>query len=146
MKEGKSAGKGKPGRPAFEPTAEQRAMVKSLAGLGTPHEGIRLLVKDGDRPISLPTLTKHFEEELESGRVEANAKVAKSLFNQATAGENVTAMIFWLKTRAGWKETPQTLEHTGPDGKPLAVPTLSDFYKTVAIFDGKDSPTQDEAS
>lgn len=130
--------RGKSGAHPFEPTADQRALVKALAGFGTPHEGIRLLVKGADgKPICIPTLRKYFEEELQTGLHEANAKVAKSLFNQATAGENVTAMIFWLKTRGGWKETPQTLEHTGPDGKPLVVPSLADFYSAVKAAHGE---------
>ena len=34
------------------------------------------------------------------------AKVAESLFRKATGDhrQSVTAAIFWLKTRAGWKE------------------------------------------
>ena len=31
----------------------------------------------------------------------------------------MTAMIFFLKTQAGWKET-NVQEHTGADGKPIA--------------------------
>jgi hypothetical protein len=97
--------KRKRGQQPFVATNEQRKMVRMLAGLGTPHEGIRLMI-NGPRgePISPLTLSKHFARELEEGRYEANAKVAKSLFKQATDGENVTAMIFWLKTRAGWRE------------------------------------------
>jgi len=32
-----------------------------------------------------------------------------------------TAQIFWLKTRARWKETPTTLEPTGADRGPLEI-------------------------
>src|SRR5579884_3565593 len=32
----------------------------------------------------------------------------------------VTAQIFWLKTRAGWKETTLN-EHTGKDGRPIVI-------------------------
>lgn len=38
------------------------------------------------------------------GRAKAIAKVAQSLLRQATSGKNITAMIFYLKTQAGWKE------------------------------------------
>lgn len=34
----------------------------------------------------------------------ANAKVAESLFRMATQKMNVTAAIFWAKTRMGWRE------------------------------------------
>jgi hypothetical protein len=38
--------------------------------------------------------------------------VAGFLFNAAKNG-NVTAQIFWLKTRAKWRETPVELKHSG---------------------------------
>lgn len=104
--------KRKPGRPPFEPTAEQRELVKQLAGLGTRHEDIARLIK-----IDEGTMRKHFGDELEAGRAEANAKVAHSLFKAALAGVPA-AMIFWLKTRAGWREV-HAVEHTGKDGEPL---------------------------
>lgn len=36
--------------------------------------------------------------------IEANLKVAQSLFALATQGKNVAAAIFWMKARAGWRE------------------------------------------
>jgi predicted transcriptional regulator len=54
--------------------------------------------------ITDDTLRKHYKKELEDGRIDANASIANTLFNQAKKG-NMTAAIFWLKTRAGWKET-----------------------------------------
>ena len=52
----------------------------------------------------------------------ANAKVAENLFRKATGEgrEAVTAAIFWLKARAGWKET-SVKELTGKDEHPLTV-------------------------
>ena len=102
------------GRPAHQPTDQNRLQVKTLAAVGIRHEDIA--AKLG---ISADTLTKYYRQELDDGRVDANALVAKSLFEQAKAG-NTTAMIFWLKTRAGWKET-QVNEHTGTDGQPLKI-------------------------
>ena len=56
--------------------------------------------------IDPKTLRKHFAQELEVGHVEANAKVAASLYRRATGEgrEAVIAGIFWLKCRAGWRE------------------------------------------
>jgi len=51
--------------------------------------------------IDAKTLRKHFREELDRGTVEANAKVAQSLFQMATHGRNVAAAMFWMKARAG---------------------------------------------
>jgi hypothetical protein len=58
------------------------------------------------------TLRKHYREELDLGESKANAQVAGFLFSAAKNG-NVTAQIFWLKTRARWPETPMELRHSG---------------------------------
>lgn len=102
------------GRPPYKPTDQNRLQVKTLAAVGIRHEDIA--AKLG---ISVDTLTRYYRQELDDGRVDANAVVAKSLYEQARAG-NTSAMIFWLKTRAGWKET-MVNEHTGPDGQPINV-------------------------
>lgn len=93
--------KRRPGRPTYEPTDKERAQVKMLAAFGVPHFDMCKLLA-----ISEPTLRKHFPSELELGGIEANAKVAQSLFRMATnpTKPNVAAAIFWLKTRARWKE------------------------------------------
>lgn len=125
---------GKRGRPAFEPTAEQRATVKMLTAFGIPQEHVCELVRHPDgKPIGIKTLHKYFRHELDTGEIEANAKVAGALYKSAVEDRNITAMIFWLKTRARWKESPQGHEFLGPDGKPQAIPTLADFYQTVAM-------------
>ena len=51
------------------------------------------------------TLRKRFRVELDRGVAEANAMISGSLFTADKAG-NITAMIFWLKTRAHWRERP----------------------------------------
>jgi hypothetical protein len=122
-----------PGRPAFVPTKEQRNTVAMLSGFGIPHEGICQLVKHEGEPISRETLQKYFRADLDRGVHEANTKVAGSLFKAAIDQNNVGAMIFWLKTRARWKETPQQVAFTDPDGNPAPPPSLADFYATVEV-------------
>lgn len=89
------------GRPQYTPTDKERAQCKALAAMGVPHTDIALVLQ-----ISAPTLRRHFRHELDTGIVEANAKVAQSLFKQATdpVKPSVVAAIFWLKVRAGWVE------------------------------------------
>ena len=60
------------------------------------------------------TLTKYYREELDQALAQANASVGGALFNKATKGDT-TAMIFWMKTRAGWRERQQ-VDHTSSDG------------------------------
>ena len=69
--------------------------------------------------IDPKTLRKHYREELDLGETKANAQVAGFLFNAAKNG-NVTAQIFWLKTRAKWRETPVELKHSGSIAKDLS--------------------------
>ena len=104
---------------AFVPTPEQRRLVKQLAAVGIPQRDIvkKVLSRKG-KPISLETLEKHFRHELDTGELDANAAVAGSLYRQAVEQGNVNAAIFWLKTRARWKEPPQELRHGGSEDAP----------------------------
>ena len=94
------------GKPEFKPTDHDRQQVEPLAGYGIPKEDIAVLIINPhtDSHIAKSTLEKHFEAELKAGHIKANAKIAESLYKQATEG-NVTAGIWWSKTRMGWKET-----------------------------------------
>lgn len=98
------------GRPPHEPTPMSRRNVEALAGYGVPEADIAGVVG-----IDPKTLRKHYARELRYGHVKANAKVAENLFRKATGDgrESVIAAIFWMKTRAQWKET-QVTEMTGP--------------------------------
>jgi hypothetical protein len=102
------------GRPPHKPTKESRDQVKRLSALGCPHEDIATRLK-----ISADTLVKYYQDELDEGRIDANSAIAGTLFNQAKKG-NTAAAIFWLKTRARWKET-QVNEVTGSNGGDLRI-------------------------
>ena len=69
-----------------------------MAGYGIPEAEIARVLG-----IDPKTLRKHYRDELDTGHVIANAKVAESLFRKATGDHRqlVTAAIFWLKTHAG---------------------------------------------
>lgn len=103
------------GRPPHLPNADTRIKVYTLSTVGTRHEDIASVLN-----ISHDTLVKYYKEELDKGRIEANASVAETLFKQAKEG-NTTAMIFWLKSRAKWKETSQHEISGNPDGTPVEV-------------------------
>jgi len=114
-------------RPAFKPTDEQRDRVRELASVGVPQDDICKVVRnENGKPINRRTLRKHFAAEIEEGNIHANAEVAGALFKKATGGGqgSVIAAIFWLKSRAGWKET-QSVELSGPNGEPLQPPTIN---------------------
>jgi DNA-binding XRE family transcriptional regulator len=108
--------KGK-GQAPHEPTPAMRKQVEALAAYGIPQEEICKVVG-----VSKPTLHKYYRDELDTAMPKANARVAESLFKKATGDGTaaVTAAIFWLKTRAGWKETVVN-EHGGIGGGPIQV-------------------------
>lgn len=93
--------KNPPGHPPFRPNAEQRRMVEAMSSCGVTQAEIATVLDINER-----TLRKYFREELDKATAKANTKVALNLFKQATKDEqgSTTAAIFWLKTRAGWKD------------------------------------------
>ena len=99
------------GRPQHQPTEQARKTVEAMAGFGVPQLDIARLIG-----VSPETLRLHYAEELDTGGIKANAAVAKNLFRiaQGTGREAVTACIFWLKARAGWREAaPAPADDTG---------------------------------
>ena len=91
------------------PTEETRKLVRSLSAVGIKYVDIASKLE-----ISDDTLVKHYKKDLEDGRIDANASIGQTLFQQAKNG-NTAAAIFWLKTRANWKET-NAIEHSGEVG------------------------------
>jgi hypothetical protein len=106
-----------------DPKQQDRDTARRLSALGVPHEDIALRLK-----ISSDTLVKYYQEELDEGRIDANSAIAGTLFNQAKKG-NTAAAIFWLKTRARWKET-QAHEHSGVDGGEIRIAWADETNKT----------------
>jgi hypothetical protein len=99
------------GRRSHKPDQAQRRQVEAMAGFGIPEPDIARVVG-----VDPKTLRKHYRDELDMGETKANAQVAGFLFNSARSG-NVSAQIFWLKTRARWRETPVELKHSGTIGR-----------------------------
>ena len=90
------------GRASHRPDPNSRRQVEAMAGYGMPETDIAAAIG-----IDAKTLRKHYRSELDLGHIKANSAVAQSLFRKATGEgpQSVTAAIFWLKTRARWKET-----------------------------------------
>ncbi|MFN7339665.1 MAG: hypothetical protein ACK5VI_01105 [Opitutia bacterium] len=94
------------------PTPASRALVQIHATVGTRQELIADLLD-----IDAKTLRKHYRTELDHSKARANAEIGGALFKKARGGDTA-AMIFWMKTQAGWKET-NVIE--GKDGGPLKI-------------------------
>ena len=100
------------GPKAHEPTAAQRGQVEAMASYGETYENIAVMME-----MSADSLVKYYPKELKKGRIKANALVAQSLFKKATGDgpQSAASAMFWLKTRAGWREND-------PNGQ-MATPT-----------------------
>ena len=105
----------RPGKPRIE---IDLARVTELASRGLSHEQIAAALG-----ISRTTLQarkrecEQFAQAIEKGQAMGIEAVANALFDNAESG-NVTAQIFFLKARAGWREK-QEVELTGPNGGPI---------------------------
>jgi len=92
--------------------------VESLAANGLTQEQIAAALG-----ISESTLTKRkkentdFADAIKRGKAKGIALVTNKLM-ESIKGGNMTGMIFFLKTQAGWKET-NVQEHTGANGTAL---------------------------
>ncbi|MGD9507032.1 MAG: hypothetical protein AB7X49_00535 [Geminicoccaceae bacterium] len=86
-----------------------------MAAYGVPETEIGAVVG-----IDAKTLRKHYRQELDHGHTKANVKVAEALYRKALGEgrESVTAAIFWMKARAGWREV-NLHQVGGPSGGPV---------------------------
>lgn len=102
-------------RKSHEPTERDRQQVTLMAGIGLTHDQIAKVIGVSDE-----TLRKYYSEELEVAASKMTAKVAQNLYSIATnkGAGSVTAAIFWMKARGGWRETERR-EVTGADGGPI---------------------------
>lgn len=86
------------GNPPHEPTKATRELVKLHSMVGTPQSVIADILEIDDK-----TLRKHYRRELDLSTHQSNAQVGGALYNKAVKGDTA-AMIFWMKTRAKWRE------------------------------------------
>jgi hypothetical protein len=111
----------KMGRPAYQPTDKDKKQVLIMSGIGLTHDQISKIIG-----ISDETLRKYYADELETGESRMNAQVAQNLFSIATSKDTgaVAAAMFWMKTRAKWRETTRN-ELTGADGGSIKTEATS---------------------
>jgi len=86
------------GRKQHAPTDAQRQIVQLHVTMGTTQAMIARVIG-----IDKKTLRLHYRDELDLAMVKANATIGGKLFNKARDGDTAS-MIFWLKTRAKWRE------------------------------------------
>ena len=121
-------------KPPHAPTDAMRQTVQLHTTVGTPQETIAQILG-----IDAKTLRKHYRDELDLSRAKANATIGGALFNKAKGGDTA-AMIFWMKTQAGWREK-QAIEYSGPDGGPIQTEDVTPADKVRARIDAIRSRT-----
>jgi hypothetical protein len=119
-------------RKTFPVTDAMRERVQRLSGVGVPQDDIADIIDCDPK-----TLRKHFPNELRRGVAEANAAVATYLFAKAKEG-NVTAQIFWLKTRARWREG------RAPEDPVPGAEAGSNSYVVILPDNGRDPEDTEE--
>lgn len=78
-----------------------RRFVEAMAGAGVPQSEIATVLA-----VTVPTLRKHYREELQRGGAMVQAKLACHLFHIASGNgkDALQAIIFSLQTRFGWSK------------------------------------------
>lgn len=94
---------------------ETKFQIRFLAELGLPVEHIATAVG-----MAVMTLNAYCKDIIEEGRANGHKKVASALFDMATDKEHPTMTAFYLKAKAGWKETT-SVEFPDADGVPQKV-------------------------
>ena len=103
-------------KPPHAPTDATRQTVQLHTMVGTTQADIARVLD-----IDEKTLRKYYRDELDLAKAKANATIGGALFNKAKTGDT-SAMIFWMKTQAGWREKAD-INHTSKDGSMTLQPT-----------------------
>ena len=110
-----------------------------MAGMGIKLKDICAVMQIDDQ-----TLHKYYRYELETAEVEANVRVAQALYNNAVKHNNVTAQIWWTKSRMGWKDSTDlnlsaadlTIQHL------VAARAFSEEWHKQRTIDGEATETR----
>ena len=105
-------------KPPHAPTDATRQTVQLHTMVGTTQADIARVLN-----IDEKTLRKYYRDELDLAKAKANATIGGALFNQAKSGDT-SAMIFWMKTQAGWRER-KDINHTSDDGSMSPKPAIT---------------------
>jgi len=100
------------GSPGFDPGFDQAKQVEQMTALGLSVQDIAATLR-----IEIKLLEKYYKYEIETAAGRINQAVAKIALQTALGG-NTDMVKFWLKTRAGWKETKE-VQMTGANGGPI---------------------------
>lgn len=124
------------GRPLTTLSEAQRAEVETLAAVLTAAQIADFLGIGRTTFFAIVNRDSDLSERYKRGKARAIGAVAQSLVTKARAG-NVTAMIFFLKTQGGWRETVEVAAPVPPAEPTIDLTQLSDqaLEEIVALSD-----------
>jgi hypothetical protein len=86
------------GQPPFVPTDAQRQRVMDLVSCNFTQQEISIGLG-----IPLRTLERHFQDEIENGKVRVHAEIAAGIVEAARQGDK-TMRVFYAKSQLGWRD------------------------------------------
>ena len=113
------------GRPRTVITDDQKQQIEKLAAVLTVEQLADFLGIGRTTFYEIMERDEEISVRYKRGRANAIGGVAKNLVQKAMNGDNA-AMIFYLKTQAGWKEQ-QGIDHISSDGS-MSPKSFSDLY------------------
>lgn len=115
----------KGGRPPYQPTPRDRRVVEALRVDGRTEEDIAALFK-----IDPKTLRAHFRDEIDNAKMRTDAAITNMILIRCMGGPNIpgvsepnwekasdTMLIWYTKTKMGWREPPREVAHSGAIGQ-----------------------------
>lgn len=116
----------RPPKAAYVPNNEDAKRVRIMAACNISYENMAEIIG-----CSKSDLKAHYRFQQEQGAEEVTFNLASKLYELAMAG-NVTALTFWLKTKAGWKES---VENAGSgEGVNKLIQGMSSVDKTQRLL------------
>lgn len=115
------------GKRKIELNTEDHEKIKMLASRGTSISDIADYLG-----ISKATLDRRIAENTElrqlihSGRIHSNLEVSNIAFQMATSGKFPQMTMFWLKSKAGWKDNPTEVSTDSEESKPKLIVIVKD--------------------
>jgi len=118
----------------YAPSDFERAIVRKMHSFGINTEEISKVLG-----ISEHSLRGNYGYELDVGSTMRNLRVMETAYSMAVSGECFAATAFWLKCRAGWRETDKD-----PTGRGKSVKTQAEELR--AALDAMDEMEEGEGS
>jgi hypothetical protein len=102
----------KTGRPKIEFSEKDANEIIHMAKIGLTISDIADI-----KQTSISSITRNFKDKMKKARKTGIGKVYETAFNLATSGKCPAMTMFYLKTRAGWREKERVDIHVTEEKK-----------------------------